>query len=162
MVLKKIMIDSVLVKKECRSMRWKWNQLRCWGWKYLIIMFIMWGLIISGDIYEEEWVKEGSGEKLKVKSCVNRKRKWKVLKALAIRSVECEQEESEEMKKALVNRAREACQRAKIWCKNINSEWWNEEVTWSKLLKVKKKKRVLAECDNSQRWLLERKMQRKI
>ena len=59
---------------------------------------------------------------------------------LTSKSVECEQVETEQiweqMKEAVVSSAKEVCGCAKVGSKNVNSEWWNEEV----MLKVKKKR----------------------
>ena len=58
--------------------------------------------------------------------------KDKYLKALASKSVECEQVETEkiwkQMKEAIVSSAKEVCECAKVGSKNVKSEWWNEEV----------------------------------
>src|SRR5678816_1973233 len=58
--------------------------------------------------------------------------KDKYLRELASKSVECEQVETEQiweqMKEAIVSSAREVCGCAEVGSKNVNSEWWNEEV----------------------------------
>src|SRR5678815_1668645 len=54
------------------------------------------------------------------------------LRALASKSVECEQVETEQiweqMKEVIVSSAKEVCGCAKVGSKNVKSEWWNEEV----------------------------------
>src|SRR5678815_3200129 len=64
----------------------------------------------------------------------------KYVRALASKSVDCEQVETEQiwdqMKKAIFSSAKEVCGCAKVGNKNVNSEWWNEEV----MLAVKSKK----------------------
>src|SRR5678815_3507979 len=58
--------------------------------------------------------------------------KDKYLRALSSKSVECEQVETEQiweqMKEAVGSSAKEVCGCAKVGIKNVNSEWWNEEV----------------------------------
>src|SRR5678815_1875678 len=54
------------------------------------------------------------------------------LRAFANKSVECEQVETEQIwkqiKKAVVSSAKEVCGCAKVGSKNVNCEWWHEEV----------------------------------
>src|SRR5678816_3939925 len=58
--------------------------------------------------------------------------KDKYVRALASKSVECEQVDTEQifgqMKEAIVSSAKEVYGCAKVGSKNVNSEWWNEEM----------------------------------
>ena len=66
-------------------------------------------------------------EKLSEHSC-----REKYERALSSKSVECEQNETEQIwlqvREALVNSAKEVCGCAKVGGRNVNSELWNDEV----------------------------------
>src|SRR5678815_5295144 len=71
-------------------------------------------------------------DRIKSEKLSEQDNKEKYVRALASKTVECEQVDTEQiwgqMKEAIVSSAREVSGCAKVGSKNVNSEWWNEEV----------------------------------
>src|SRR5678815_1288391 len=125
------MIDFVLVKKEMFKYVLDVKSVRGLGMGLSDHYVVLCKIKLVGAWMERKVMRKEVG-KIKSEKLIEQDNKVKYLRALASKSVECEQVDTEQiwgqMKEAIVSSAKEVCECTKVGSKNVNSEWWNEEV----------------------------------
>src|SRR5678815_5157894 len=125
------MTDFVFVKKEMLKYVLDVKSVRGLGMGLSDHYVVLCKIKLVGAWTERKVIQKEVG-KIKSEKLSEQGNKDKYVRALASKSVECEQVETEQileqMKEAIVSSAKEVCGCAKVGSKNVNSEWWNEEV----------------------------------